>query len=144
MTHNLNHREPPVQKAGQTGTALPIQPLPSNKKVLWHSPEATGVVVRVAGGETVSKKTSTAALVFFRHGLLPNQRRAPRHPLAFVGPALRLSRPWKGAGDLYLLPAAGSLHPIIWIPKRPKSSHVTSATDAFSTAFTKRPKTATL
>jgi hypothetical protein len=30
MTHNLIHLDHPVQKAGQTGTALPIQPLPRN------------------------------------------------------------------------------------------------------------------
>jgi hypothetical protein len=30
----------------------------------------------------MSKKTSTAALASFRHGPLPNQRRAPRHPHA--------------------------------------------------------------
>jgi hypothetical protein len=35
---------------------------------------------RVAGGETMSTKTSTAALASFRRGSLHNQRRAPRHP----------------------------------------------------------------
>jgi hypothetical protein len=103
MTHNLNHREPPVQKAGQTGTALPSQPLPSNQRLLWHShswlcalalcsnlsigknacatgdevlaPQGTGGAVRVAGGESVSKKTSTAALVFLSHG--PSPQPAP-------------------------------------------------------------------
>ena len=39
---------------------------------------------RVAGEETISKKTSTAALASFRQGPLPTQRRAPRHPLQGV------------------------------------------------------------
>jgi hypothetical protein len=78
MTHNLNHLERPVQKAGQTGTALPIQPLPSNASRIFMSGP-----VRVAGGGTAGNQTSTAALASFRHGLLRTQRRAPRHPAIF-------------------------------------------------------------
>jgi hypothetical protein len=118
MTHNLNHREQPVQKAGQkAGAALPPSPNPScvrrerttlasregttsvhpelrrvvpyalgNRRAL--APEATGAK-RVAGGETMSQKTSTAALDSFRFGPLRLQRRAPRQETPNVGPAFR-------------------------------------------------------
>jgi hypothetical protein len=72
MTHNLNHREQPVQKAGQkAGTALLASP--NTYRV------SSDGVDRAAGGETLSKKTSTAALDSFRRGPLHLQRRAPRH-----------------------------------------------------------------
>jgi hypothetical protein len=108
MTHNLNHREQPVQKAGQTaGAALPFSPDPTaiflegTTSVVpygWGSrqalaPEGLSLYKlsgagRVAGGETMSQKTSTAALESFRHGPFPIQRRAPRHSAeAFVGPS---------------------------------------------------------
>jgi len=99
MTHQSIHLDFPVQKAGQAvGTALPNQPLPRYRSSRFrqgtasavpeqgpeHSALATevptGGSVRVAGGETMSKKTSTAALDSFCQGSLPIQRRAPHHP----------------------------------------------------------------
>jgi len=113
MTHNSNHRDLPVQKAGQAvGAALPFQPLPSTisykiLRTLLRQTKATapeilkGGAVRVAGGELLSKKTSTAARVSCRD-LLPIQRRAPRHPAsAFVESAFRLPLGTKGGGPLY-------------------------------------------
>ncbi|MGB9432670.1 MAG: hypothetical protein WBQ89_10545, partial [Candidatus Acidiferrum sp.] len=76
MTHKSNRCNLPMQKAGQAvGAALRQQPLPSNT-----GQTLTGGSVRVAGGETMSEKTSTAALDSLRRGPLQNQRRAPRHP----------------------------------------------------------------
>jgi hypothetical protein len=76
MTHKSNRCNLPMQKAGQAvGAALLQQPLPSNT-----GQTLTGGSVRVAGGETMSEKTSTAALDSLRRGPLQNQRRAPRHP----------------------------------------------------------------
>jgi hypothetical protein len=120
MTHNLNHREQPVQKAGQkAGAAQPPSPNPTalfregTKRDAWHrgsepqlrhkdtshfcasAPEESGGVDRVAGGETLSQKTSTAALDSFRCGPFSLQRRAPRHRL-FVGPAFR-GRPFRSS-----------------------------------------------
>jgi hypothetical protein len=72
MTHQSNHRGLRVQKAGQAswdGTSN--QPLPSN---------TSAGVERVAGGNALSKMTSTAALESFRFSPFPNQRRAPRQP----------------------------------------------------------------
>jgi hypothetical protein len=81
MTLNPNHREQPVQKAGQkAGAALP--PSPNTSQVSSHGAD------RAAGGETLSQKTSTAALDSFRRGPLLLQRRPPRHGL-FVGSAFR-------------------------------------------------------
>jgi hypothetical protein len=72
MTHQSNHRDLPVQKAGQASwNGTSYQPLPSN---------ALDGADRVAGGNAMSKKASTAALESFRSGPLPNRRRAPRHP----------------------------------------------------------------
>ncbi len=71
MTNNTNHGDFLVQNAGQAvGAALAIEPLPRN------TPGGSG---RVAGRESMSKKTSTAALESFRHGPLSHQRRAPGH-----------------------------------------------------------------
>jgi hypothetical protein len=103
MTHNLNHREQPVQKAGQkAGAAFPPSPNPScvpRETTTSASREGTTSVVpyalgnqgasapeatdaeRVAGGETLSQKTSTAALDSFRRGPLRLQRRAPRQAM---------------------------------------------------------------
>jgi hypothetical protein len=93
MTHNLNHREQPVQKAGQTaGAARPPSPDPGGGNRRASAPEGLSLYKssgagRVAGGETMSQKTSTAALESFRHGPFPIQRRAARHSAeAFVGP----------------------------------------------------------
>jgi hypothetical protein len=107
MTHNLNHREQPVQKAGQTdGAALPPSPDPAaifregTTSVVpygWGDRRASALggrplfkssgAGRVAGGETMSQKTSTAALESLHHGPFPIQRRAPRHSTeAFVAP----------------------------------------------------------
>ncbi len=101
MTHNSNRCNAPMQKAGQAvGTAHANQPFPRNRSSRFrrrgqdaeHRVFASEVPTfasgpgRVAGGETISKKTSTAALASFRHGLLPNQRRAPRHPSDLQGP----------------------------------------------------------
>jgi hypothetical protein len=72
MTHQTNHRDLLVQKAGQgswNGTSN--QPLPSN---------TSAGADRVAGGNAMSKKTSTAALESSRFSPFPNQRRAPRQP----------------------------------------------------------------
>jgi hypothetical protein len=81
MTHNLNHRAQPVQKAGQkAGATLP--PSPNSNQVLPHGADCA------AGGETLSQKTSTAALDSFRRGPLLLQRRPPRQGL-FAEPALR-------------------------------------------------------
>ena len=121
MTHNSNHRDLPVQKAGQAvGAALPFRPLPSThshdiRRTFFCSagfhlsrsdarsqgktfspridnpltPSFRDGSVRVAGGELLSKKTSTAARVTCRD-LLPFQRRAPGHPAsAFVEPGFR-------------------------------------------------------
>lgn len=43
----------------------------------------SGGAVRVAGGESTSKETSTAALASFRQSSLPTQRRARRHQQSF-------------------------------------------------------------
>jgi hypothetical protein len=91
-----------VQKAGQAvGAALPLlwsagaAPPPCFKlffvpfkaSTRWTSvPEASGGSGRVAGGETRSPKTSTAALVSFRLGSLRSQRRAPRPPPPSITP----------------------------------------------------------
>jgi len=139
MAHNSNHRDLPVQKAGQAvRAALPLQSTLSHdilctlrfsavfhlsrkdgssqdntrscgidkpltpsfqaesaergislRQIKATAPEIlNGGAVRVAGGELLSKKTSTAARVSCRD-LLPIQRRAPRHPRAFIGPAFR-------------------------------------------------------
>jgi hypothetical protein len=72
MTHNLNYREQPVQKAGQKAGAV-LPPSPNTNQVPSDGAD------RVAEGETLSKKTSTAALASFRRGPLLLQRRAPRH-----------------------------------------------------------------
>ena len=117
MTHNLIHLEHPVQKAGQTGTALSpygvrrlaaafarTQPIcksisvsraPASRKLNTHpdlvfsGSTAMGGAGRVAGGAAVANQTSTAALASFRHRLLPTQRRAPRHFRALVAAAFR-------------------------------------------------------
>lgn len=78
MTHNLNHRVQPVQKAGQKAGST-LLPSPNTKKASTDGAE------RAAGGETLSQKTSTAALDSFRRGPLLLQRRR----LRFVGPAFR-------------------------------------------------------
>jgi hypothetical protein len=108
MTLNLNHREQPVQKAGQkAGSTLPPSPNPTalfregTKPNAWHrgselqlrhkaaspsrasAPEELTGADRVAGGEILCKKTSTAALDSFRPGLRPLQRRAPRPSFPF-------------------------------------------------------------
>jgi hypothetical protein len=82
MTHNLNHRVQPVQKAGQkAGATLP--PSSNSKQVSPHGADCA------AGGETISQKTSTAALDSFRCGPVLLQRRPPRRRLLLVGPAFR-------------------------------------------------------
>jgi hypothetical protein len=112
MTHKTNHREQPVQKAGQkAGVALPLSPNPTfvrcestTSSCRMNQPahgllalEVTGAE-RAAGGETMSKKTSTAALDSFCRGPLPLQRRAPRQENPNVGPAFQ-GRPFHpGAG----------------------------------------------
>jgi hypothetical protein len=108
MTHNLNHREQPVQKAGQTaGAARPPSPDPGGGNRRASAPEGLSLYKssgagRVAGGETMSQKTSTAALESFRHGPFPIQRRAPRHSAeAFVGPAFRLPGPKRGGAPFH-------------------------------------------
>jgi hypothetical protein len=78
MTNNTNHGGFLMQNAGQAvGAALAIEPLPRN---------IAGGSERVAGRESMSKKTGTAALASFRLGPLSNQRRAPGHLQASVGP----------------------------------------------------------
>jgi hypothetical protein len=104
MTHNSNHHDFPVQNAGQAvGAALSLEPLPRNLRSPFRqgpvsavrsatqisSPSAgdgrlSGGAVRVAGGESMSKDTSTAALASFRQSSLPTQRRAPRHQQSFA------------------------------------------------------------
>lgn len=70
MTHYWNHRDLPVQKAGQAVATALHQPLPSKQVSRCDSD-------RVAGGETMGNRTSTAALGWFCSGSLENQRRVP-------------------------------------------------------------------
>ena len=67
MTHNSNHREPLVQKAGQIGTALPIQPLPRNFGVRWLA-AAFGKFPRenqpTSGSSALASNQSSAACGF--------------------------------------------------------------------------------
>jgi hypothetical protein len=111
MTHKTNHREPPVQKAGQkAGAVLPLSPNPAGARcesssfvpqgvtasvvrceptsLLVLASEETGAE-RAAGGEALSKKTSTAALDSFCRSPLPLQRRAPRQENPNVAPTFR-------------------------------------------------------
>ncbi len=79
MTHHSNHRDLPVQKAGQAvGAALLQPPLPRNS--LNFEAMASGGAARVAGGDPGSTKTGTAAPASGFPGVLPNQRRVLRHP----------------------------------------------------------------
>ncbi len=96
MTHQSDHRDLPVQKAGQAvGAALLQPPLPSNIATtvregaasavparplrIWTFVLALGDAVRVAGGGPGSRKTGTAAPASCRPGVLPNQRRVLCH-----------------------------------------------------------------
>ncbi len=111
MTHKSNHLDFPVQKAGQAvGAALLQQPL-----LRTISSRTEGGAVRVAGGDATSKKTSTAALVSFRPGLLPNHRRAPCHP-RFCRGHLRLPRGTKGGGPLSIKSNHANMECNSWRP----------------------------
>ena len=78
MTHQLNHRDLPVQKAGQAvGAALLLPSLPRN--TLNSEALAPGDAARVAGRDPETRKTGTAAPASCLPGVLPNQRRVLCH-----------------------------------------------------------------
>jgi len=76
MILHSNYNDLLVQKAGQA-FGMALQPLP---RVLSNAPPVSQLTDadRVAGGDTMRDKTSTAALASFRPDVLPAQRRALR------------------------------------------------------------------
>jgi hypothetical protein len=105
MTHNPNHGDQPVQKAGQSRSGTSAFP--------EFEPNAVDVdgADRAAGRESMSKKTSTAALESFRHGLLTIQRRAPRQHSTGLGPS--------AIAQLFFAAASTDSNPILILWRKP-------------------------